>query len=71
MTEFTTVYFRSRDGVHEVKLPPIEAANASRRHPHEWSLKADKFADAPEGFVATQGNGGGIGRVRGASVRAD
>jgi hypothetical protein len=71
MTELCTVFFRTRAGVHEVQLPPIEAANACRKHPHEWSTRADKFADPPEGFVASEGNGGGIGRVRGASVRAD
>jgi hypothetical protein len=72
MTELSTVYFRNAAGeVHEVKLPTIEAASACGKHPHEWSYSADKFADPPKGFIASDGNGGGIGRVRGAGVRAD
>jgi hypothetical protein len=72
MTELRTVYFRNAAGeVHPVRLPAIEAASACGRHPHEWSFTADKFADPPEGFVASEGNGGGRGRVQGASVRAD
>jgi hypothetical protein len=70
MTELTTVYFRSRDGVKEVKLPAVDAVLTCRKHPHEWSLTG-VFADPPEGFVASEGNGGGRGRVQGASVRVD
>jgi hypothetical protein len=72
MTELRTVYFRNAAGeVHPVRLPAIEAASACGRHPHEWSYSADKFADPPEGFVFSEGDGGGIGRVQGASVKAD
>lgn len=72
MTEHRTVYFRNAAGeVHPVRLPTIEAASAVRQHPHEWSFTADKFAEPPEGFVPSEGSGGGIGRVRGASLRAD
>ncbi|HZZ22897.1 MAG TPA: hypothetical protein VFE60_10145 [Roseiarcus sp.] len=72
MTELRTVFFRNAAGeVLPVQLPPIEAANACGKHPHEWSTRADRFANPPEGFIASEGNGGGIGRVRGAGVRAD
>ena len=71
MTELTTVYFRSRDGVKEVKLPAVDAVLTCRKHPHEWALTPDTFADPPEGFVFSEGDGGGIGRVQGASVKAD
>jgi hypothetical protein len=72
MTELRTVFFRNVAGeVHPVLLPALEAVNACHRHPNEWSFTADKFAAPPEGFVASEGNGGGIGRVRGAGVRAD
>jgi hypothetical protein len=69
MTEYVKVYFRSASGIHEVQLPAIEAVQACRRHPHEWSLTPDTFAQPPEGFVFSEGNG--HGRVQGASVRAD
>jgi hypothetical protein len=72
MTELRTANFRNARGeVHPVLLPALEAVIACRRHPHEWSFTADKFSDPPEGFVASEGNGGGIGRVRSAGVRAD
>jgi hypothetical protein len=72
MTELTTVFFRNLAGeVHEVRLPALEAVNACHKHPHEWSLDGKTFAEAPEGFIASEGNGGGLGRVQGASVRAD
>jgi hypothetical protein len=70
MTQHTTVYFKSADGVHAVKLPAGEALSATRKHPHEWSLTR-VFADPPEGFVFSEGDGGGRGRIAGASVRAD
>jgi hypothetical protein len=72
MTEATkVVFFRNAAGeVHEVRLPEIEARLACRKHPLEWSLTA-VFADPPPGFVFSEGDGGGIGRVRGASVRVD
>jgi hypothetical protein len=69
MSDFT-VYFKSADGVKAVKLPATEALLATRRHPHEWSLTR-VFADAPPGWVPSEGDGGGRGRVAGASVRAD
>jgi hypothetical protein len=65
------VYFRSANGIHEVRLPPVDAALAVGHHPHEWSYDANKFADPPEGFVFSESNGGGLGRIAGASVRAD
>jgi hypothetical protein len=72
MTELRIVFFRNAAGeVHPVCLPALEAVTACRRHPHEWSFTADKFAAPPKGFVASEGNGGGIGRVRGAGVRAE
>jgi hypothetical protein len=72
MTELRTVYYRNAAGeVHPVLLPALEAVNACHRYPHEWSLDGKVFADPPEGFIASEGNGGGIGRVRGAGVRAD
>jgi hypothetical protein len=72
MNELRTVYFRNfAREVHPVQLPAIEAVDACYRHPHEWSLDGKTFADPPEGFIASEGAGGGIGRVRGASVRVD
>jgi hypothetical protein len=38
MSEHFTVYFKSADGVHPVKLPATEALQVTRKHPHEWSL---------------------------------
>ena len=70
MTEHFTVYFRNANGVRAVKLPATEALQATRKHPWEWSLTR-VFADPPEGFVAAEGEGGGLGRVQGASVRVD
>lgn len=63
MNELTTVYFRSASGVHEVKLPAVDAVLTCRKHPHEWSLTG-VFAEPPEGFVASEGDGGGLGRVQ-------
>jgi hypothetical protein len=65
-----TVYFRSRDGVKAVKLPAGEAVSCTRKHPYQWSLTR-VFADPPEGFVFSDSDGGGLGRVQGASVRTD
>jgi hypothetical protein len=65
-----TVFFKSGDGVKAVKLPASEALLCTRKHPHEWSLTR-VFADPPEGFVFSEGDGGGRGRVQGASVKAD
>jgi hypothetical protein len=72
MTEqMTTVYFKSADGVNPVKLPANEALQATRKHPFERSLTRFGFADSPEGWQPSEGDGGGRGRVQGASVRAD
>lgn len=72
MSELRTVYFRNAAGeVHPVKLPAVDAVLACRKHPHEWSLDGETFADAPEGFVFSEGDGGGRGRIAGASVRVD
>jgi hypothetical protein len=72
MNELRTVYFRNlAREVHPVQLPALEAINACHEHPWEWSLDGKTFADPPEGFVFSEGNGGGIGRVRGAAVRVD
>jgi hypothetical protein len=72
VTETKTVYFKNAaGGVHPVELPATEAVAACHRHPHEWSLDGKTFAAPPEGFVASEGNGGGLGRLQGASVRAD
>jgi hypothetical protein len=70
MNMSVTVFFKSADGVHPVKLPANEALQATRKHPHEWSLTRI-FADAPEGWQPSEGDGGGRGRIAGASVRAD
>ena len=71
MTELRTIYFRNAAGeVHPVQLPAVDAVLVCRKHPHEWSLTR-VFAEPPTGFVASEGDGGGIGRVRGASVRVD
>ncbi len=62
-------YFRNGTGeVHSVKLPPIEAVNAANKFPWEWSLDG-RFAPVPEGAMTSPGDGGGRGRVQGASVR--
>jgi hypothetical protein len=65
-----TVFFKSADGVKAVKLPAHEALTCTRKRPHEWSLTRI-FADPPEGFVFSAGDGGGRGRIAGASVKAD
>jgi hypothetical protein len=65
-----TVFHKSRDGVHRVKLPAGEALQATKRHPHEWSLTGI-FADPPPGWQPREGDGGGRGRVAGAGVKAD
>jgi hypothetical protein len=70
MTMHTAVYFKSSTGVHEVQLPVVDADLAVNHHRHEWSLDG-KFAPAPEGFVFSAGDGGGLGRIAGASVKAD
>jgi hypothetical protein len=70
MSETFTVYFLSSSGVHPVKLLASEALQATRKFPHEWSLTR-VFADPPDGFVFSEDDGGGRGRVQGASVRAD
>jgi hypothetical protein len=72
MSETRTVYFRTAAGeINPVTLPALEAVTACHKHPHEYSLDGKTFAPAPEGFVASIGNGGGLGRLAGASVRAD
>jgi hypothetical protein len=71
MTMDATVYFKSADGVKAVRLPANEALQATRRHPHEWALTRFGFADAPEGWQPSEGDGGGRGRIAGASVKAD
>jgi hypothetical protein len=70
MSEHFTCYFKSADGVHAVKLPAGEALQATRKHPHEWSLTR-VFADPPAGWIPSEGDGGGRGRIAGASVKAD
>jgi hypothetical protein len=67
-----TVYFRNAAGeVHPVRLPAVDAVLACRKHPHEWSLRPDTFTEPPEGWVGSEGDGGGRGRIAGASVKAD
>jgi hypothetical protein len=66
----TPVFFKSADGVKAVRLPANEALQAVRRHPHEWSLTR-VFAEPPAGWVPSEGDGGGRGRVQGSSVRTD
>jgi hypothetical protein len=66
----TTVYFKSADGVKAVKLPASEALSCTRKHPWEWSLTRI-FADPPEGWVSSEGEGGGRSRIACASVKAD
>ena len=56
------VYFRNAAGeVHPVRLPPVDAVLACHHHPVEWSLTHDGHAPAPEGFVFSAGDGGGLG----------
>jgi len=57
--------------IHPVKLAPLDAVHAVQAHPHQWSRDPATFADPPEGHVGAGGNGGGIGRLAGASARAD
>jgi hypothetical protein len=71
MTELTAFFRNARGEVHPVTLPHLEAVTTCHRHPHEWSFKADKFVEPPDRFFASEGNGGGLGRVRGAGVRAE
>jgi hypothetical protein len=71
MTQHTTVYFKSANGVHEVRLLANDAVLAAIKHPAEWSLTPDGFADPPEGFAFADSDGGGRGRIAGASVRVD
>ena len=72
MNELKTIYFRNAAGeVHPVRLPELDAINACRKHPHEWSLDGETFTEPPEGFVFSEGDGGGRGRIAGASARAD
>jgi hypothetical protein len=66
-----TVFFKSADGVKAVKLPAGEALQATRRWPHEWSLTRYGFAEPPAGWQPSADDGGGRGRVQGASVKAD
>jgi hypothetical protein len=66
-----TVYFRGLDGVHAVLLPATDALPAVSQHPIEWSSTRDGHAPAPRGFAFSEGDGGGLGRTVGASVRAD
>jgi hypothetical protein len=70
MTMHATVYFKAADGVHPVKLPASEALSATRKFPWEWS-STRVFAEPPEGWQPSEGDGGGRGRIAGASVRAD
>jgi hypothetical protein len=73
MTDTTrTVYFRNAAGeVHPVRMGPVDAVLVCHKHPVEWALTRDGHAQAPEGFVFSEGDGGGRGRIAGASVRAD
>jgi hypothetical protein len=67
--DLKTAYFRNGAGeVHPVSLPPIDAVTACNKFPWEWSLDG-KFADPPEGFVASEGDG--RGGIQGASVRTE
>jgi|HubBroStandDraft_4_1064222.scaffolds.fasta_scaffold3485541_1 hypothetical protein len=65
------VFFRSARGVHEVRLPAVDAVLVCHKHPVEWALTPGGHAAAPEGFVFSDSDGGGRGRIAGASVRAD
>jgi hypothetical protein len=68
---FKVVFFKNALGeVHEVTLPEVDAIASCWKFPWEWSFDG-VFAEPPEGFVFSHGNGGGRGRVPGASVRAD
>jgi hypothetical protein len=67
-----TAYFKDAAGeVHPVKLPAVDAVLTCRKHPHEWSLTPDTFAEPADGFMFSEGDGGGRGRISGASVKAD
>jgi hypothetical protein len=70
MIAMTKLFFRAADGVHEVLMDPVDAMLAAVKHPHEWSLDGT-FSEPPEGWQPSEGDGGGRGRVQGASVRAD
>jgi hypothetical protein len=71
MSEFKVVYFKSANGVHEIKLAGLDASQAIFRHPHEWSHTPTGFKEPPEGFQFSTGNGGGGWPTRGTSVRVD
>jgi hypothetical protein len=66
-----TVYHRNAAGVHEVRLPEIEATRAVGRFPWEWSGTAAGHTDPPEGFVASTGPAGGLAHLRGSSIAFD
>ena len=72
MSESFTVYHRGADGVERLQLPAAEALRRTRKEPWAYSLSR-VFPDPPPGWVPSEGNGegGGRGRVQGASVRAD
>ena len=48
----------------------IVALSCTRKFPFEWSL-TKVFADPPAGWQPSEGDGGGRGRIQGASVRVD
>jgi len=69
--DLVTVYFKNAEGaVSPVKLVPLDANHAVQRRPRHWSRTADGFASPPEGAVFSTGDGGGRGRLAGASVKA-
>jgi hypothetical protein len=82
--ELVTVFRKSANRrIEAVDVSRDEAEHAVSRWPFAWSLTPDPkwfarwpwppgvFAEPPEGFVPAESNGGGRGRVQGASVRAD
>jgi hypothetical protein len=71
MTEHVNAYFRGLDGISEVRLRVADAVELCHDHPIEWALMPASFARAPAGFVFSEGDGGGRGRIAGASVRAE